>query len=417
MTGTPSTASTPPSRKVSVLSKLPIKGILVLLMVLLVCMLGVFQYNRPLPTAVLKPTSTSYTIPGNFSVTFPKQGESAVGTENLGIIASTHDQTPVPIASVTKIMTAYLVLKAHPLKPGQSGPTLIMNAQDVAGYQNDLSNGYSFLKVVEGETLTEKQLLEGLMLPSGDNVADTLGRWVAGSDSAFVAKMNETAQSLGMTQTHYEDASGVSEATVSNAVDQIKIAQVAMKDPIFREIVAMPQVTLPVAGTVFNVNGMLGKHEIVGVKTGSTSSAGGCFVSASPVVVGDETHYIIGVVFGQKTQKSLQSALDANADILDQVRTQFKQFTIDEPSSGFGQITTAWHSESALKAAKPVQVFGYPGMKISYSINLQDTTIPIDANSNSATLKIQSGQDVQNVPLQNSQAIKSAGFFWRLVRF
>lgn len=417
MTGTPSTASTPRSPKVSGLSKLPIKGILVLLMVLLVCLLGVFQYNRPLPTAVLKPTSTSYTLPGNFSVTFPKQGESAVGTENLGVIASTHDQNPVPIASVTKIMTAYLVLKAHPLKPGQSGPTLTMNAQDVAGYQNDLSNGYSFLKVAEGETLTEKQLLEGLMLPSGDNVADTLGRWVAGSDSAFVAKMNETAQSLGMTQTHYEDASGVSEATVSNAVDQIKIAQVAMQDPIFREIVAMPQVTLPVAGTVYNVNGMLGKHGIVGVKTGSTSAAGGCFVSASPVVVGDETHYIIGAVFGQKTEKSLQSALEANADILDQVRTQFKQFTIDQPSSGFGQITTSWHSDSALKATKPVQVFGYPGMKVTYSINLQDTTLPMAANSNSATLKLQSGQDVQNIPLQNSQAIKPAGFFWRLVRF
>lgn len=411
MTGSP---SNPPSSKVS---RLPIKGILVLVVVLFVCILGIVQYKRPLPIVEAKPTSTSSTLPGHLSVPFPEQGESAVGTENFGVIASSPNQTSVPIASVTKIMTAYLVLKAHPLQPGQDGPTLTMNAQDVSEYQKDLNNGYSVLKVAEGETLSERQLLEGLMLPSGDNIADTLGRWVSGSNPDFVAKMNETAKSLDMTKTHYEDASGVSEATVSNAVDQIKIAQAAMEDPVFRQVIAMPQATLPVAGTVYNVNSMLGKHGIVGVKTGSTSAAGGCFVSATPVVVGDETHYIIGAVLGQKSQQSLQSALQANADILDQVRPQFKLFTLDEPAAGFGQVTTAWHSNSALKATKPVQIFGYSGMNVSYSIDLQNTKLPMAANNNSATLKIQSGQAIQEVPLQNSQSINPPGFLWRLVRF
>jgi len=123
------------------------------------------------------------------------------------VIASTPNQTPVPIASVTKIMTAYLVLKAHPLQPGEDGPILTMNAQDVSDYQNDLSNGYSILKVKQGEQLTEIQLLEGLMLPSGDNIASTLGSWASGTEDAFVAKMNDIAQSLGMTKTHYADAS------------------------------------------------------------------------------------------------------------------------------------------------------------------------------------------------------------------
>lgn len=404
-------SSTPPSSKASK------QRVLVLVIVLLVFILGIGQYNRPIPTVEVRPTTPSSTLPGQFSVTFPEQGQSAVGTENFGVITSTSDQSPIPIASVTKIMTAYLVLKAHPLQPGQEGPTLTMNAQDVSEYHKDLNNGYSVLKVEEGETLTEKQLLQGLLLPSGDNIADTLGRWVSGSNTAFVAKMNETAQSLGMTETHYEDASGVSKATVSNAVDQIEIARVAMADPVFREIVAMPQATLPVAGTVYNVNGMLGKHEIVGIKTGSTSAAGGCFVSATPVVVGGETHYIIGAVLGQKTLRSLQSAIDANVDILDQVRSQFKLFTINEPALGFGEVTTAWHSNSVLKATKPVQVFGYPGMKVSYSISLQNTKLPMTPASNNATLKIQSGKDVKDVPLQSSQTIYPAGFLWKLFRF
>ncbi|KLU67676.1 D-alanyl-D-alanine carboxypeptidase DacF precursor [Desulfosporosinus acididurans] len=411
MSGTPSTS---PSRKVSMV---PIKGILVLLIAVLVCALAVGRYNGPLPTVEAKLTTTSSSLPGHFSVTFPEQGESAVGTENLGVITSTPNQSPVPIASVTKIMTAYLVLKTHPLQPGQSGPALTMSAQDFAGYQNALSNGYSYLKIEEGETLTEKQLLEGLLLPSGDNVADTLGRWVSGSDEAFVAKMNETAKSLGMTKTHYADASGVSETTVSTAVDQIKIAQAAMQDPVFRQIVAMPQATLPVAGTVYNVNSMVGKHGITGIKTGSTTAAGGCFVSATPVVAGDETHYIIGAVLGQVTQQSLQSALQANADILDQVRSQFKLYTLDQPASGYGELTTAWGSNSPLKASKSVQIFGYPGMKVNYSIDPQTTKLPMPANSNRATLKIKSGEEVQSIPLQNLQPINPPGFLWRLIRF
>ncbi|MDR3583886.1 MAG: D-alanyl-D-alanine carboxypeptidase [Desulfosporosinus sp.] len=393
------------------------KGILILFLALLLIIGGIVQFNRPYPTVEAKATSQSTTLPGSFSVTFPEQGESAVGTENLGLIASSAVKTPVPIASVAKIMTAYLVLKAHPLQLGQDGPSLTMDAQDFNEYQDALNNGYSVLKVSQGESLTERQLLEGLLLPSGDNIADKLGRWVAGSNAAFVTKMNDTAKSLGMTVTNYADASGVSQTTVSNAVDQIKIAQAAMEDPVFREIVAMPQATLPVAGTVFNVNGMLGKHGVVGIKTGSTSKAGGNFVSATPVVVGDKTHYIIAVVLGQQSVQSLKSALDENVKILDQVRSEFKLYPITQPSTGFGQLSSAWNSNSELKTTQPLQIFGYPGMKVAYSIKLNNPQLPISANKNIATLSIQSGQEIQTVPLQNTQPINSPGLLWRLFRY
>jgi D-alanyl-D-alanine carboxypeptidase (penicillin-binding protein 5/6) len=392
------------------------KGIIILGIILIILLIPIIQVVRPCPIIEAKPVSPEIVLPGNFSVTFPAQGESAVGTDNLGVIASTDDQTPVPIASVAKIMTAYLVLQAYPLKTGQTGPSLIMNAQDVSDYQFSVENGHSVLKVEEGESLTEKQLLQGLMLPSANNIASTLARWVSGSEEAFVNKMNETAESLGMKDTHYADASGVNPETVSNAVDQIKIARAAMEDPIFREIVAMPQVTLPVAGTVYNVNYMLGKHEIVGIKTGSTLDAGGCFVSATPVVAGKDKHYIIAAVLGQKTDQSLKSALDANAEILDQVRTQLQSYPITQPSTGFGQITTAWHTNSDLTTTQPVQIFGYPGMKLSLSIDLLKTKLPLSAGENVATLKIQSGQELLEVPLQNTQQINRPGLLWRLLR-
>ena len=393
------------------------KGILVLSLAFLLIVGGLVQVIRPYPIIEAKALTQSSNLPGSFSVTFPQQGESAVGTENFGVIASSAAQTPIPIASVAKIMTAYLVLKTHPLQPGEDGPSLPMTAQDVTEYEDGLNKGHSVLKVAEGQSLNERQLLEGLLLPSGGNIADKLGRWVSGSDAAFVTKMNETAKSLNMTVTHYADASGVSSATVSNAVDQIKLARAAMQDPVFREIVAMPQATLPVAGTVYNVNGMLGKYGVVGIKTGSTSKAGGNFVSATPVVIGDKTHYIIGVVLGQQSVQSLKSALDENVKILEQVRSQFKLYPLTQPSTGFAQITSDWGSKSDLKTTQPVQIFGYPGMKVSFSVKLNKTQLPIAPDTSVGTLTIQSGQETQTVPLQNTQQIKPPGPLWRLIRY
>ncbi|WP_407309427.1 D-alanyl-D-alanine carboxypeptidase family protein [Desulfosporosinus sp. SB140] len=393
------------------------KGPLILFIVILIIVAGIVQVSRPYPAAGVKPISQDITLPGQLAVSFPDQGESAVGTENLGVVASTDQQGSVPIASLTKMMTAYLVLKEHPLKPGEDGPSLTINAQDVADYQNGVKNGYSVLPVAQGESLTERQLLEGLMLPSGDNIATTLARWVSGTEAAFVTKMNETAKSLNMKDTHYDDPSGVSTTTVSSAVDQIKIAQAAMNDPVFQEIVAMPQATLPVSGTVYNVNSMLGKHGVVGIKTGSTTPAGGCFVSATPVVVGKEKHFILAAVLGQKTVQSLQSSLEANVQILDQVRSQFKLYPITPPAAGFGQITSAWNSTSDLKTSQPIQVFGYPGMKVELSITNLKTELPINANENVATLTINTGSQTQTVKLNSAQPIKPPSILWKLIRY
>ena len=226
-------------KAINVFSKGTIAAIIIITVVGL-SILGVFRFTRPIPAAGTSKTSENIVLPGELSVTFPEQGQAAVGTDTFGVIAASPNQESIPIASVAKIMTAYLVLKAHPLQPGEEGPSLTITDEDVAGYKYAVQNNHSYLPVAAGTALTERQLLQGLMLPSGNNIADTIGRWIAGTDEAFIDKMNETAKALGMTNTHYADASGADDATVSNAADQIIMAQAAMQDPAFREIVAMP---------------------------------------------------------------------------------------------------------------------------------------------------------------------------------
>ncbi|MBP7072621.1 MAG: D-alanyl-D-alanine carboxypeptidase [Clostridia bacterium] len=404
-------------KAINVFSKGTIAAIIIIAVVGL-SILGVFRFTRPIPAAGTSKTSENIVLPGELSVTFPEQGQAAVGTDTFGVIAASSNQESIPIASVAKIMTAYLVLKAYPLQPGEEGPSLTITDEDVAGYKYAVQNNHSYLPVASGTALTERQLLQGLMLPSGNNIADTIGRWIAGTNEAFIDKMNETAKALGMTNTHYADASGADEATVSNAADQIIMAQAAMQDPTFREIVAMPQAVLPVAGKVYNVNAMLGKHGIVGIKTGSGVIAGGNFVSAAPIVNGSEKHYILAAVLGsRKPNENLKSAFDANAQILDQVRPQFKTFTIEPPANGFGKIITPWHTESELTINEPIQVFGYPGMKIEYSIEPLEVKLPVLPGTDVATLTIRTGKTSKTYMMQNKVQIDKPGFIWRLIRY
>jgi len=154
------------------------------------------------------------TTPG---LPWPSQGSAAVWMEGFDVVGAHSDEAPRPIASTAKIMTALLILENHPLTPGQPGPEVTITPQDVADYQKAVSDGQSVVPVRAGEKLTELELLQGLLIASGNNVADILAKWDAGSKESFVAKMNVRAAALGMTKTHYDDACGLSPKTVSAA--------------------------------------------------------------------------------------------------------------------------------------------------------------------------------------------------------
>jgi D-alanyl-D-alanine carboxypeptidase (penicillin-binding protein 5/6) len=245
---------------------------------------------------------------------WPAHGQAAIRIGQSRFHASP-DQQAAPIASVAKVMTAYLVLRDHPLELGQDGPTITLTDADVADTDRRREQGESIVSIAAGQQLTERQALEALLLPSANNIAAVLARWDAGSVGGFVERMNATARSLGMTQTRYTDPSGYDEATVSTAADQMHIVDRAMRLPVFASIVATPSATLPVAGTVENTNTLLGHHGFVGVKTGSTPAAGGCFAFRAIRSIEGERTTITGVVLGQPGP-DLQAAGLAAADAL-----------------------------------------------------------------------------------------------------
>ena len=252
------------------------------------------------------------------STVWPAYGQAAVQIGQSQVHAGPN-QHAAAIASVAKVMTAYLVLRDHPLRPGQDGPTITLTGADVADTDRRRGQHESVVSIASGEQLTERQALMALLLPSANNIAAVLARWDAGSADRFVARMNATARSLGMTHTRYTDPSGYDDATVSTAADQVRIVDRAMRLPVFASIVATPTTTLPVAGTVHNTNTLLGHDGFVGVKTGSTAVAGGCFAFRAIRWIDGERTTITGVVLGQPGHDQIAAGLAAADSIVDRI--------------------------------------------------------------------------------------------------
>ena len=244
------------------------------------------------------------------STVWPPQGQAAVRIGQAQVQAGPN-QHAAPIASVAKVMTAYLVLHDHPLAVGEDGPTITLTDADVADTDRRSRQRESVVPIVAGEQLSELQALQALLLPSANNIAAVLARWDAGSVARFVAHMNATAQSLGMTRTRYTDPSGYDDRTVSTAADQLRVVARAMRVPAFASIVATTSATLPVAGTVHNTNTLLGRDGFVGVKTGSDRAAGGCFAFRAIRVLRGKRTTITGVVLGQPGYDLIDAGLAA----------------------------------------------------------------------------------------------------------
>jgi len=241
---------------------------------------------------------------------WPRIGQGAYVLGNGRPVASPH-QRPVPIASVAKVMTAYLVLKHYPLREGDNGPVFDVGQDDVVDTEARRRDGQSVVAVRAGEQLTERDALMAILLPSANNVSVLVARQVSGSVDAFVAEMNRTARALGMTHTTYTDPSGLDDGTVSTALDQLRLARVVAKDDTLAAMMATRRYWLPVAGVVTNTNTLLGHDGFVGMKTGSDNAAGGCLMFRSGRV--------IGVVLGQRGDDLIDAGLSSAKELVDRL--------------------------------------------------------------------------------------------------
>ncbi|MFG2085242.1 hypothetical protein [Spirillospora sp. NPDC048824] len=388
---------------------------LIILVAVLVLVAGVVtgQLVRPVPDpAVDLAITSSHAFSGQApALPWPSGGQSVVHVDGLGTMGSSGGSAPTPTASVAKVMTAYVYLREHPLKPGEAGPVMTVSPQAAAQIPMRKQRGESILGVTANQRLTQRKALEALLVISANDVAHELARWDAGSDQAFAAKMNAAAQSLGMTGTRYTDPSGYDSTTVSTAADQVKLLRAAMRIPAFVEIVSKPAYVPDDGGaTRQGGNYLLGQYGVIGGKTGYTDAAGGNFVFAARKDVQGVSTVIVGAVMGQQSP-SAAGAVDAAQQLVIAAENALVAATLAPKGAKVAHVDDGLGGMTPLRAASPVTVVGWPGLTVPVGV---EGDPPRQAGTGERVGTLTAG--AAKVPLEPARTLDEPSIIERLIR-
>nr|WP_286159817.1 hypothetical protein [Actinospica acidiphila] len=390
------------------------------LVLLLVIVFAVVQNFRPLPTPTLVLTAQdSYTFEGGKpQIPWPENGQAALDVEGIGTFGSSGEQKPVPIASVAKVMTAYVILRDHPLKSGADGPKIEI---DKAAEEQSDAGQESTVDVTEGDAISEREAVEAILIASANNVARLLARWDAGSEEAFVEKMNEAAEDLGMSDTTYTDPSGLNNTTVSTAVDQVKLARAAMRQPAFREVAAMMEYTDYKGVKHGNWNRLVGKDDVVGIKTGTTTSALGNLSFAAKKDVDGEVHRIVGAVLrqpeGGEDNTILSGALDAGHKLVLAGQDALRAETILRKGTVVGYADDGLGGRTPVVVTEDVKAVGWAGLEVKLTFAGTELPHTAEAGTEVGTLTVGDGRNgAVKVPVSLKEDLVEPGFTDKLTR-
>ena len=379
-----------------------------------IVVLAVGLYLRPVPA--LKAQSPPLILPatGQLYVPWPDYGQSAFGAVGYGVLATNNNQKAAPIASIAKIVTALSVLHQKPLQPGQQGPDITFGPADVALYQNYVAEQGSVVPINDGEQLSEYQALQAMLLPSANNIADSLANWAFGSQKAYLAYANKFVGSLGLSKTYLADASGFSPKSVSSANNLVVLGEKALSNPALANIVGQQTAVLPLAGKVYNVNWLLGTDGVDGIKTGNTDQAGGCFLFSATQTVGGQKIQVVGAILGAPDTNSPNQAIDDSQPIIEATPQNFTSIEVAKANQIVGSYKAAWGPSSKAIAATDLTIAAWNGSKPTQLTKLDKVSAPTTNGQRVGVASVTSSGQTQTVPVLLQQKIAPPSLFWRI---
>jgi D-alanyl-D-alanine carboxypeptidase (penicillin-binding protein 5/6) len=344
-------------------------------------------------------------------LTFPARGATAVGAVGYpGILASSGSVEALPMASITKLITAMVVLEAKPIGVDDAGPDITFGAADVAIYKHYLQANGKVVKVKSGLVLTQRQVLDVTLIESGNNYAESLVNWAFGSEDAFVPVAREWLDRHDLPGIAINDSTGMDPNNTASAADLIALGKVAIADPLIAEIVSTKKEEIPWVGEIQNTNDLLGKSGVIGIKTGTLTETGSNLLFAANIVVGDENVTVVGVMLGGETHKIL------NVDVLtllQGVQASFHEVILASAGQEYGSYTTEWGDSSELVATKDASVVVWGDTPVALMVEAPDVTVA-EAGTDVGMLNFTIGTETREVPLELADSIDDPGGSWRL---
>jgi D-alanyl-D-alanine carboxypeptidase (penicillin-binding protein 5/6) len=390
-----------------------VSGAVGALVILAVGFYGPVTLLPPLPAA--RATLTAPAPPAADPATapvLPAEGASAAllaGSTTLLGTAGTED--PLPMAGVAKLIAVLVSLDQRPLDPGRTGESIPVSAEDYRSYLDYRAAGAKAIPVVEGDTWTQREMLQAVLLGSSNNHADALVRWAFGSEDDYTAAASRWLRGHGLRNTTVVDATGLDERSVGTASDLARLAEIADGTPFLREVLPAPSVTTS-RGVVFaNESEYRSAEGIRGISRSFTDAAGVCLLFAVPLPLGDTTTTIYGAFVRQPSYERLNADMDA---FVADARGRLGEVVLAPAGTEVATYRTAWGDRTTAVVRDELRAVSWSGAPPTGRVRADDVrTIRKGERLGEVTFRIDDG--TLEAPVVATASVTDPGPGWRLL--
>lgn len=339
-------------------------------------------------------------------------GEDYLGPDAAGAFASSGGNDPRPLASVTKLITAMVVLDAHPLDgPNDPGPTISFTEADTDLYDQFYVQGVTIARMPDGTSMSQRDAMATMLLPSASNYAVALARWGFGSEGAFVQAARSWLSAKGLNDTRIVDAAGVDERNSSTPGDLVALGRLAAADPVIATLTATRSISVVGPGTVTNTNDLLGTLGVNGLKTGNLGDGLFNLLFTSTLDVGVSGPLkITGVRMGGATHDSTDADVRA---LLQSIEDGFHDVSVGRLGDEVGTITTPWGSTATIVLAKNAALRTWSDTPVAASLITVAPRSYADGEV-VGTVTWTAGPNTASADVKISGTIEEPTLWWRL---
>nr|WP_246328422.1 D-alanyl-D-alanine carboxypeptidase [Curtobacterium pusillum] len=320
------------------------------------------------------------------------------------------DAKPRSIASISKVVTALVVLDEKPLQPGQTGPTITFSPGMQALYAKYLAVNGEVAPMPAGLKLSEYQTLQVMLMKSANNYAGSLAIWAFGSMNAYEKAAGRWLDAHGLDDTTIEEPTGLDADNKSTATDLVELGQLALANPVVKEVVGTKKVTVPGAGEIENSNKLLGLDGVEGIKTGTLDEAGACLLFAATYERGGKDVTVVGAMLGGVDHDSLDDDVQR---LLRSVADNFQVITLAHAGQTFGTFSTPWQDEADAVSKSASEVLVWGKTTVSAKAKLDRITLGTKGERVGRVRFTITDHDPVTVPLVLERPIEDPGIWWR----
>ncbi|MCT9821141.1 D-alanyl-D-alanine carboxypeptidase [Microbacterium sp. W1N] len=361
--------------------------------------------------ATVPPAALAAPTVGAFAISVAG-ADDYLGPDAAGIWAAGGGDQPLPMASISKLVTALVVLDRHPLThPTDAGPAITFDKAAHALYDEYYVRGATIAPMPTGTTMSLREALAAMLLPSASNYAEAVAGWAYGSQGAFLSATRRWLAANGLTQTTIVEPTGIDARNTSTTADMIALGRLAAANPVVASLARTPSLDIPGAGVVRNTNPMLGELGITGLKTGTLEESGSNLLYTASLDVGLEAPLsIVGVQLGAEGRASLEQSVRG---LLQSIAGGFDVVPLAEEGRLVGTYETPWGSEARMVLSADASLFTWRGRPVTATMETQTPTTWLDGEQ-VGTVSWTDGLRTTSVPVRIEGDITEPDAWWRL---